>query len=42
AHIVLVDDLVTTGATCHEAARVLKRAGAAEVTVVAAGRTMRV
>jgi ComF family protein len=33
SHVVLVDDILTTGATCSEAARVLKQAGAASVTV---------
>lgn len=37
--VLLVDDIMTTGATCSEAARALKRAGAAEVTVVVVGRT---
>jgi ComF family protein len=32
-HILLVDDIVTTGATAREAARVLKKAGAMRVTV---------
>ncbi len=39
-HVLLVDDTLTTGATCSEAARVLKRAGAAKVTVVVAARTL--
>jgi ComF family protein len=39
AHVMVVDDILTTGATCSEAARVLKRAGAAEVTVVVVART---
>ena len=38
-HVLLVDDILTTGATCSEAARVLKRAGAAKVTVLVAART---
>lgn len=38
-HILLVDDILTTGATCSEAARVLKHAGAAEVTVLVVART---
>lgn len=37
--VLLVDDIITTGATCSEAARALKRAGAAEVSVVVVGRT---
>jgi ComF family protein len=40
-HILLVDDVLTTGATCSEAARVLKRAGAAEVTVAVVARTLK-
>ena len=39
-HVLLVDDTLTTGATCSEAARMLKRAGAARVTVVVAARTL--
>ena len=39
AHVLLVDDILTTGATCSEASRALKRAGAAEVTVVVLART---
>ena len=35
--VVLVDDVVTTGATLHAAARSLKQAGAARVLAVAAG-----
>ncbi|TWU29449.1 DNA utilization protein GntX [Bythopirellula polymerisocia] len=38
-HILLVDDVLTTGATCSEAARTLKRRGASLVTVLVVGRT---
>ncbi|MEX2141144.1 MAG: ComF family protein [Pirellulales bacterium] len=38
AHVVLVDDVLTTGTTCDIAARALKKAGAAEVTVLVAAR----
>ena len=37
-HILLVDDIVTTGATLSEAASVLRKAGAAEVTALTAAR----
>jgi ComF family protein len=37
--ILLVDDVLTTGATCSAAARVLKQAGAARVTVAVVART---
>jgi ComF family protein len=36
--VVLVDDILTTGATCGAAARALKRAGADRVIVVVIGR----
>lgn len=36
--IILVDDVVTTAATVNECAKVLKKAGASTVTVVAAAR----
>jgi len=36
--ILLVDDILTTGATCSEAARALKRAGASAVFAVVVGR----
>lgn len=39
--ILLVDDVLTTGATAAACARVLKRAGAASVTVLALARTDR-
>ena len=37
-HIALVDDVITTGATVSECARVLKQAGAARVVALAAAR----
>lgn len=37
--ILLIDDVVTTGATCHWAANELKEKGAASVIVIAAART---
>jgi predicted amidophosphoribosyltransferase len=38
AHVMLVDDIMTTGATSSEAARVLRRAGARRVTVLVVAR----
>ena len=38
ARVLLVDDVLTTGTTCDTAARVLKKGGAAEVTVLVAAR----
>jgi predicted amidophosphoribosyltransferase len=40
AHVLLVDDILTTGATCSEAARTLLDAGAARVSVVVVARAM--
>jgi predicted amidophosphoribosyltransferase len=39
--VILIDDVLTTGATCGDAARALKKAGAAWVVVVVIGRTDR-
>jgi ComF family protein len=38
AHVLLVDDVLTTGATCSEAAKMLKQAGAASVAVAVVAR----
>lgn len=40
AHVLLVDDILTTGSTCSEAARALRAAGAETVTVVVAARAI--
>jgi len=37
--LILVDDVITTGATVYECAKVLKKAGAASITVVALARS---
>jgi ComF family protein len=41
ARVLLVDDVLTTGATCSEAAKVLKQAGAALVAVAIVARARR-
>jgi ComF family protein len=40
--VVIIDDVITTGATVEECARVLKRAGAASVSVLTLARAVRV
>jgi ComF family protein len=40
ARVLLVDDVLTTGATCDEAAKTLKGAGAASVVVTVLARTV--
>lgn len=37
--VLLVDDIITTGATAHECIKLLKQAGAAEVSLFTLGRT---
>jgi ComF family protein len=39
-HVLLVDDVMTTGASLNECARTLKRHGAAEVTLLVVARTL--
>jgi predicted amidophosphoribosyltransferase len=39
--IVLIDDVITTGATAEECARTLKAAGAAAVFVITLARALR-
>jgi ComF family protein len=41
AHVLLIDDILTTGSTCSAAARALQQAGATRVTVLVAARTLR-
>jgi predicted amidophosphoribosyltransferase len=39
-HVLLVDDIMTTGATANEAARTLRRSGAARVSVLVVARAV--
>jgi predicted amidophosphoribosyltransferase len=39
--VVIIDDVLTTGATVEECARVLKRAGAASIGVLTLARALR-
>ena len=41
AHIVLIDDVMTTGATLESCARTLKRAGAKRVDALALARVVK-
>jgi len=38
-HVIVLDDVITTGATMRECARALKKAGASEVTALSIART---
>lgn len=40
-HLLLVDDVMTTGASLHECAKALKQVGADRVTAVVVGRTLK-
>jgi predicted amidophosphoribosyltransferase len=40
AHVLICDDILTTGATCSEAARALCEAGARRVSIVVVARTL--
>jgi len=41
AHVMVVDDTMTTGATANEAAKVLKRAGCSRVSLAVVGRAVK-
>ena len=41
ARVVLIDDVLTTGATANACARILKRAGAMHVDVITVARVVR-
>jgi ComF family protein len=40
-HVLVIDDVMTTGATLNEVARLLKTQGAAQVTTIVVARTLR-
>ncbi len=40
-HVLIVDDVMTTGASMHALAHVIKRAGARQVTAVVLARTLK-
>lgn len=40
-HVMVVDDVMTTGASMHAVAKVLKQAGAAKVTALVLARTLK-
>lgn len=40
-HVMIVDDVMTTGASMHALAKVFKQAGAAQVTALVLARTLK-
>lgn len=40
AHVILIDDVLTTGATAHACARIVKRGGAARVSLISFARVV--
>ena len=38
-HVLLVDDVITTGSTTREVAKILKRSGAASISAIAVAKT---